>query len=106
MRIPVASANPATVKSALHRPALEIPHRDAEGMGEEAGDAGAFDQGRAVVGRRLGPHGFGWWELGGAAHGAENAHRRGAGAHQEGEGEGHLLQAEREVGESGKTDGT
>ncbi|MFM1942994.1 MAG: hypothetical protein RI897_1976 [Verrucomicrobiota bacterium] len=79
---------------------FEVSDGDPERIGEEVGDAGAFDEGGSVIGRGFGAHGFGGWELGGAADGAEDADGGGAGAGEEGEGEGGLVEHEVEFGEA------
>ena len=74
---PGGQREPGDGEEDLHRLAFEIADGDAEGVREKARDAGAFDEGRTIICRRLGAHGFGGRQLGGATNGVQHAQRRG-----------------------------
>ena len=67
----------------LRRAAFEIPHGNPERMREQVTNAGAFNERRAEVCRRLGSHRLRRRQLRRASHGAEDAEQRRARAHSE-----------------------
>ena len=86
-------------KERLHGPAFEIPHRDAESVGEQVGDAGALDEGGPVIGRGLRAHGLGGRHPRRPANRAEHPDHGGDGANQQRQGKSGGVGVEGQVGE-------
>ena len=83
----------------LHGTALEVADGDAEGVRKQVGDAGALDESRPVVGRRLGPHRLSRREARRPADRAEHARRGRRSADQQRQWKGGAIGAKGQVGE-------
>ena len=85
-------------KERLHRLPLQVADGDAEGVGEQMGDAGALDEGGPVIGRWLGPHCFGRRKPRRPPHRAKHARRGRRGADQQRQRKGGAIHAKRQLG--------
>ena len=89
-------------EQSLHGSALEVPHRDAERMGEEAHQRGMFDERWPVVRRRFRAHGLGGRKFGRLPHGPQHTGNHGKYTDPESDGDRAAIQAESEIGEAEK----